>query len=179
METAEQYLLSRDDVTAFRMAQRVAFVVRDDGTAYMRASLRESWTDETRIFTVREQRLFPATHDLGGRDRKVPCAQRVCDYHPNRPLHDERARYDCFYYDQFARQNDEWLTIAGAMRPGDQIQLEWTAGNDSPVMNAVGYHRDELRLKLANADGGNIRFFLVAVQVGPDNTARMVRQAYA
>jgi hypothetical protein len=171
--------LTPEDVAALRMADGVSFHVHD-GTAHIRASLdtNKRFSGEPRILTAREQRTFHETHEItGDRGRKIICDYRVSDHSRERPTD---AVYACFHYEMFARDR-EWQTIARSMHAGDHVRLDWTAGNDSPVMNAAGYHRDELRLVLAEPQPEGKprpkpRTFLVAVYVGPDNTARMVRR---
>lgn len=175
--TTDTVALTADDITALRAADGVSFHV-NDGAAYLMAGLNERYSSEPRIYSAKEQRVFPASRDYSTeRNRKVMCGLgfRVQNFHPSRPLYDGTVRYACFSYEMFAQSSGEWRTIARAMRPGDQVRLDWMAGNDSPVMNDAGYHRDELRLILAGPDGKNVRTFLVDVYVGPDNTARMVR----
>jgi len=63
-------------------------------------------------------------------------------------------------------------TLLRAMRTGQQFTLKWTRGNQSPVLDAAGLVRDELRVRVGT-DDKPAQEFLVAVQVGLDNTARM------
>lgn len=72
--------------------------------------------------------------------------------------------------------NDTLATLVDAMAVGSTLRLEWTRGNDNENNRQVGWVRDELRLVVTGAKG-KTQSFLVDVQVGPDNTARMVKIA--
>lgn len=164
--------LTRDDIAAMRLADGVSFSV-NKGAAYIRTSLDDKYSDESRIYTAREQRLFPEVREIiGGRERRFFCDYRVEYYGPK---YAPDAPYACCAVEMFARQSGAWRTIARLARPGDRVRLDWTGGNDSDNMRDVGYHRDELRLILVGPNGRDRLAFLAAVSVGPNNTARMVR----
>jgi hypothetical protein len=74
------------------------------------------------------------------------------------------------------RYNPVLDTLVEAMAPGSMLRLEWTRGNDNENNRQVGWVRDELRMVVISAKG-KVSTFLVDVQVGPDNTARMVKRA--
>lgn len=67
-------------------------------------------------------------------------------------------------------------TLVDAMALGSTLRLEWTRGNDNENNRQVGWVRDELRL-VVTSPKGKVSTHLVDVQVGPDNTARMVKRA--
>lgn len=75
-----------------------------------------------------------------------------------------------------AAYNATLATLIDAMAVGSTLRLEWTRGNDNENNRQVGWVRDELHLVVTSAKG-KASTFLVDVQVGPDNTARMVKTA--
>jgi hypothetical protein len=164
----ETISLSADDVAALRMADSVSFSVYE-GEAYIVAYLNKRFSPNP-IFSVKEQKLFEADdHDFRERSRKIICdSHRVINYQP----HDSDAQYRCHHYDQF--RNAEWVTAANALRVGEQLTLEWVAGNDPIERKEGDWHRDELRL-VAGKRVGKSRTWLIDVYVGPDNLNRMVR----
>lgn len=81
--------------------------------------------------------------------------------------------YSCFAM-LISRFDPDWQTIARTITPGCTLSLRWTAHNQSPVLDDAGLVRDEVRIRVEKPNG-KAHQFLVAVQVGPDNSARMVR----
>lgn len=164
--------LTTDDVTALRMADGVSYHVYE-GEAYLSASLDGGYSDNPRIFTAKEQKLFAADGRgiPGQRNRKIRCEYRVTNYgsHPDDP------NYTCFHYEMFARSNPEWQTAARALRAGDALLMQWTAHNDNDNNRSIGWCTDELRLFAIGQEGRNPRAWFIDKHTGPDNTARMVR----
>lgn len=71
-----------------------------------------------------------------------------------------------------------WHTIIGLLRAGDRLRLSWRASNNNENHRRVGFHADELRLRVGREAGrkGPHRWeFKLVQQTGPDNSARMVR----
>jgi len=66
-------------------------------------------------------------------------------------------------------------TLVRQLREGSAFALVWTRGNQSPVLDDAGMVRDELRIRITR--GAKSETFIVAIEVGKDNTARMIRGA--
>lgn len=79
------------------------------------------------------------------------------------------------YHMEMYRPDQTMVTLINRMRAGDTLRLEWTANNDNPLNREIGWHRDELRLRIIHANGKE-ELYLVEARVGPDNTARMIRR---
>jgi hypothetical protein len=90
-----------------------------------------------------------------------------------------REQHAAFYMVSGAQYSDTLLTLLRKIRPGDQLTLRWTAANDNQNDEAVGWHRDELRLIVQRDQQKRADVYLVAAQHGPDNTARMVRRVWS
>lgn len=71
--------------------------------------------------------------------------------------------------------NDRLATLVDALAIGSTVRLAWVRGNDNENNRSIGWVRDELSLIVTSAKG-KVSTFLVDVQVGPDNTARMVKR---
>lgn len=99
-------------------------------------------------------------------DHVLPVSVRVTTYHgTSRSAH---------YSVMFPQSSDEqWRAVVAMLRVGDEVSLRFVAANDSDNDRNVGWHRDECYLVVER--GANKWSFLIGVQVGPDNTARMVQ----
>jgi hypothetical protein len=97
-------------------------------------------------------------------DRVVECdlAARISSY-----VGTAQSAYCPIYSD------GAWSTIVSLLRVGDELGLRFVGANDSENMRSVRYHRDECYLIVKR--GEKHMTFLVDVQVGPNNTARMVQ----
>lgn len=165
--------LTADDLAALRMAHGIVCQSTRDGHAIRAIIDRSRFTPGPVVYTAREQRLFTETSDIGrDRERTILCDARLIAYGDGDARH-ATDTYDAFHYDQFARSS-EWPSIAGAMRVGDALTLVWTASNNSDVTRGAGFVRDELRVSFGR-HGRPARTFLIDVQVGPRNSARMVK----
>jgi hypothetical protein len=74
------------------------------------------------------------------------------------------------------RFNDDLRTLIGRLGIGDTVTLAWTRGNNNENNRGIGWSRDELRLIIAKPKG-KTESYLVDVNVGPDNSARMITLA--
>lgn len=72
--------------------------------------------------------------------------------------------------------NDTMRTVLDRITIGSELSLLWVAGNNNQNIDRVGFHKDELRLRITK--GKRIETYLLAVSVGPDNTARMIRRIH-
>lgn len=87
---------------------------------------------------------------------------------------DKACVYAFEYIGTGAPYNEDWIGITGAIRPGDDLCLGWTADAASnEYMDRAGLHGDTLRLSVKR---GAKRFaFVVRTSTCPDNSARMIR----
>ena len=72
------------------------------------------------------------------------------------------------------RNRNTWPTLVDAMAVGATVTLDWTMGNDNDNTRGVGWRRDELHMTVTPAKG-KPRTYLIAVEVGPVNSASMMR----
>lgn len=163
--------LFTEDIAALRAAESVQFRRDFDGEGSVRAELTGTWDAESpRIFTAREQRLFPhTTAATGGRYRKLTAMPQVRGVDGGKI--EAVCRYDLRHVNGSRR--NEWQTILRALRVGDLLGLWWVAGNDYPLITEAGLHRDELRLLLHRERNSPV--FLIDAVVGADDSARMIQ----
>jgi len=172
--TAVDTALSADDVTALRIADSVTLHHGPPNTSYVatciRAHMRGGYSGAPRIWTAKEQRLFPT---VGGAEtdrlREVtPERSTVSGYDWPAGTYPNVQAFHMLHH-----STAEWQTIAGLMRAGDTLRVSWTADNNCEAIERVGFHADELRVAIHR--NGRVMSFLVTRSVGPDNTARMIR----
>ena len=163
--------LTKDDLKAMRKAETVHFHTHQ-GRSWLVVELQNYGL--TRVYTAAEQILFPDVRKYGAdRSREIPVStQRLEDYSGREGDYHAFASY-C--------PREVWATIVAALRPGDVLGFHWVASNNSDNMTRVGYHHDQLRLIASDTHGDrkNNRTWIVADQVGPDNSARMVQREWA
>lgn len=166
--------LTRDDIAALKRADNVTFHTYR-GEAHMRAHL-ETYGTEHRIYTAREQLLFPLSNStLRGRYRDVHTEHSGMGYLEEGGLawtSDNTPHYSAFnaFVDRHV-----WGTIVGSMRVGDVVTLISVAGNGNGYLKEAGLFKDDFRIELSR-DGKNPRTFLANTSVCADNSARMVKR---
>jgi len=179
--TNQAMALTADDIAAFKLADSVTFH-HYEGRSFIRAHLDN--TSGERIFTAREQRLFQSERDSNDRHREITCDVTMYGYSQNgfESWNLESAPgASAFHYGFAAKYDKPWQTIAGLLRAGDRLRLEWVADNNNDNVRGVGFHCDELRLivvrtnKRTDASHDTMTFRIVT-QVGPDNSARLIRR---
>jgi hypothetical protein len=148
--------ITAQDKRALRNADKITFNLHG-GVAMIRAHrdgehTASGFDDEHRIYT-----------DVS-----------VADYDPRRGDPTMEA-YSCYHWIGWPKHDHTTQSLLSRIAVGDTLKLEWTAGNDNDNYRSVGFHRDELRLVIGHKNG-KAEKYLVAVSVGPDNTARMVRR---
>lgn len=168
-------VLSIEDVAALRLAQSVTFH-HYQGRAFIRAYTRPSGHPAT--LTRREQILFPEVATIPGeRQREITVSGSIGGYTDSGGMwHVDRedTQATAFYMVHSARFVPTWVTIASLLTAGESVSLGWVADNNSENLRNVGFHADELRLTATK--GKRKRVFGIADQVGPDNSARMIRR---
>lgn len=84
--------------------------------------------------------------------------------------------YSGFHMEHSSQYSLQVRTLLHRIRIGDTLQLRWTRSNNNDNNRRIGWERDELYLGIHHTKGRDEEY-LVAVSVGPDNTARMVRRS--
>ncbi len=108
----------------------------------------------------------------------IHCSASVLDYSAEGSTVREPADYQGFHMEHSGvKYNDDLRSIVSRIAVGDSVRLAWQV-NSSGNLRESGWVRDELRLVLTN-DKGKHETYIVDVQVGPDNTARMIKYAPA
>jgi hypothetical protein len=168
-------VLSTEDVAALRMARAVTFH-HYQGCAFIRAYAEPSGHPAT--FTRRQQVLFPEQSNIPGeRCREITVTGSIGGYTNDGggwSVDRDDTRAAAFYMVHAAQFAPTWATIAALLSPGEAVALEWIADNNTEILQNAGLHSDELRLTATK--GKRKRVFGVATQVGPDNSARMIRR---
>ena len=153
MDTITEHVLTARDTRALRHADSLCFDHNADGTGAIRAIVRAD----------RSSTGFEQVHT-------IPVVSRVDNYSRgfDGPV---TACYVLMYvtYDPMDQ------TLIRHMRAGKRVHLHWTAGNASPVLDNADLVRDELRIRIG--DDKRADTYLLAVSVGRDNSARMIRRA--
>lgn len=167
--------ITADDVAALRKAEAVTLHFSVHGS-FLRAYLRS----HTGTFSRSEQIIFPqagitpservrtilCTSSASG--HTVPGITESWSYQPG----SDRTVPACFYtmYDDETRRS-----IAATLRTGDTLHLSWTADNNNDAVRTASLHVDMVHLRV-NPNTPKARKYLIGYQVGPDNSARMVRR---
>ena len=173
----ETLTLTAEDVKAIRAADTVAFRIHE-GRTTLEASLDRGWSEEPRIYTANQQRLFPMPDEaLGGLLRVIDVAGSVRGYNDE----GDRALYHfdtikAFEMIHSAKYSEVWQSIASLLRAGDKVRLVFDAdGHSNQITKAKGLHVDTLYLEIMRPSGQRL-VFQVSSRTGYDNTARMIRR---
>lgn len=141
--------ITADDVKALRNATMVAFDHMRNGEHRLRAIIEK----RDGAFETRGELHVRAQSHI----------QRYSD----------PTEYDNAYaLIQSAQFNDEWRTVAKALRAGDVLSMEWRANSNTYVRDA-GLNLDELVLHVYR-DGKRAGTYMLVVSVCPNNSARMI-----
>ena len=160
--------LTREDIAAMRAAEGVHFHTHA-GRSWIALDLNKHGGRD-RIYTVREQTLFPDRDKYAGdrsRDVEVPRV-RLEDYSG------ATGDYDGFYSEY---RMDVWRTIAGALKVGDVLEFYWIRDNNNEILTNAGLHCDELLMRAGQPDKP-ARVWKLATEVRQDNSARMVTRGH-
>lgn len=175
--------LTADDVASLRKADSVTFHYFR-GAGVIHTHLRGGYTGSLRIFTARQQRLFPDTDSYSAdRKREIAVRSTLFGYADGGEtgwrLSDGNDSGPCnpsaFYMIHSGQYNLEWSTIANLIHAGDVLQLVWAADNNTGYARDNGLHFDELVIKIQR-NGKIVHTFRVAYSVTPDNSARMIQR---
>lgn len=169
--------LTREDLAALRAADNLTFHHYRDGDSQPRHMIRAylRGTFGQRIWTAREQRLFPELSLTDERMRTVAVKSVASGYERdgNGGLWSGEPQVRAFashYIDNTIR------TVLALLRTGDELTLQWRADNNTDNHRSVGFHADELWLSAWSDSPARDLTFHIAHSVGPDNTARMIRR---
>jgi hypothetical protein len=169
--------LTGEDLAALRLADRVCFY-HHAGQNYMLAYLDGGHSASPRIFTGREQRVFPGVDAHNpDRQRRIDCTGSVYGYPPedNQPNWDHLSNPHVICYEPGAAASylDTWATLARLLKPSDRLLLRWTADISQGLLQDHGLHRDTLHL-VVKRDEQKLTF-LLADRVSANHQARMIR----
>jgi hypothetical protein len=174
MTTTTVLPLSRDDITAMRSADDISFH-QYDGEAFIRAHLRGH--GEQRIFTVREQKLFTTADHSSERLRHIPVQSSAFGYGYNTSGTGGWNSTNNPGYSAFAMTStigNVLRTILVLLKVDDILTLNWVADNNTEVIREANLHTDQLEIRVTRGD--KFYVFLVKVQTGKDNSARMIKR---
>jgi hypothetical protein len=163
-------LLYISDVQALRRAEAVVFHA-SDGIGLIDADLTDLAGNQPRIYTAKEQQLFPDAADRDRR-RRIDVAADIAGYDGHRRWHDHRLPgATALATVSGAQFDDVWRSVAAFLRVGDIVRLHWRADNNTDQLIARGLHRDELSILVRR---GRRRWtFLLDVSIRPQDT-RMI-----
>lgn len=173
--------LTRDDIAAFRISTDWSLHLGPTVGSFIRLYVDgEASKGPVPVYTTRQQVLFADESPLPDRRaRVIPVNATVYGYGDG--LGDEgwvwspsrdTAVPECF---SSRNRRDARATLARALREGDVLSLRWIADNNTDNIRAVGYHADEVSL-VATLAGKPTNVWAIDHQIGPDNSARMIRR---
>jgi hypothetical protein len=168
-------LLYISDVQALKAADAVAFHTGGDA-AWIHACLSGALFGEPRIYTARQQRLFPDA-DCRDRRRRITVAGEISGFDTHGHWHEHHLPdATAFTAIECAQVHDVWRSIAAFLRVGDVLWLHWRADNRADALTATDLYRDELSIDVQR---GQRRWrFLLDVQIRP-TPVRMISAASA
>lgn len=157
--------MERNDIQALKHADAVTFHHLYDGSSEIRAHAQLHGD----VWSARDQRLFPETSSHDERMRAIKVESRIRRYEG------ASSSPTAFHMIHSARV-PMFQTIVSTLREGDKLTLKWVASNNNQNVRDIGWQRDELYL-VVTREGKKTRemTYLITVEVGPDNTARMVK----
>ena len=174
--TAEQEnprgLLSISDVQALRRADTVSLSAADGG-GVIDATLTAGAGVRPRIYTAKEQALFPDT--CGPDRRRIEVAADIAGFDTAGRWHDHQLPGATAATTIGGAQLAEvWRSTAAFLRVGDVVRLRWHADVTTDQLTSRGLHRDDLLIEIRR--GARLWTFLLSVAVRPPD-ARLVTAA--
>jgi len=106
--------------------------------------------------------------------RVVACSAKFVDYSDRKVFSSALDTFTGFEMFHTPNYNEEWTTIIGLLREGDELTLVWTRdGFTCQNHKDAALHGD--RLSLAVQRGEKTMRFHLETRVCPDNSARMIK----
>jgi hypothetical protein len=118
--------------------------------------------------------ILDAEHSATGYEQRhiIPCELSSIRNYGS----DDDGPFTASHVMMYARTSAEAHTLTRQiLRTGTRVALQWTRSNQSPVLTDAGVVRDELRIRVQARGASQAFTYLVAVLVGKDNSARMIR----
>jgi hypothetical protein len=166
-------LLYPSDVHALRAADTVTFHT-SDARACIDACLSSAAFTEPRLYTARQQRLFPDGDRLDRR-RRITVAADIAGFDTGHRWHEHHLPgAAALAVIDAGGLHEVWRSITSLLRPDDVLRLHWRADATTDALPDPHLHRDELRLSVTR--GPRQWMFLLDVQVRPE-PARMITVA--
>jgi hypothetical protein len=169
--------LTRDDITAMRMADDVSLHLYGITGSIIRAYVQGR--GEPIIYSESQQRLYPeATNFHDRRARDIATEGSVTGYGEAGSFgfawntRSTEPGPSCFYS---VHDRDVWTTITQTLRVGDELHVHWRADNNTDTIRQANLHADEVRL-IVRHEGKPNATYRVGNAITPDNSARMVRR---
>jgi hypothetical protein len=157
-------LLFISDVQALRQAEAVTFQA-SNGVGVIDAWLTTVVGDPLRVYTAKQQQLFPVTAGHG-RHRRIEVAADIAGYDSRRVWHDHWLPHTAAVWPLGGAQLEElWRSVAAFLRVGDVLRLRWLADTTISQLASVGLHRDDLCVEVRR--GKRLWTFLLHVAVRP------------
>lgn len=170
-------MISKDDIAALKIAESVSFYYHEkQGTIVAR--LEKPFSDVNRIYTAREQRLFPET-DESWRMRTILVDTSMYGYTDDGSTNWSIANGDHPTATGYAsitapRSALEWHTTVSMLKEGDILTLSWIADNNSETIRQARLHVDRVSLYVKRGDK-KLQFHLQTA-ITYDNSARMIKR---
>ncbi len=165
-------LLSLSDVQALRAADTVTFHTTDGGS-FIDACLSSAAFAHPRIYTTRQQQMFPDGDRLDRR-RRIAVPGDIAGFDDARRWHEHdlpgAAALSVF---EVAQLDEVWRSVTALLRPSDVLRLHWRADDPTDALGDPALHRDELRLGVTR--GRRRWLFLLAVRVLPEPVRMVTR----
>jgi hypothetical protein len=165
-------LLYPSDVQALRAADTVTFHTTAGG-AWIEACLSSAAFAQPRIYTTRQQHLFPDGDRLDRR-RRIAVGGDIAGFDAQRRWHEhhlpDAAALTTIHA---AHLHEVWRSITALLRPSDVIRLQWRADDPTDAPGDRALHRDELRLGVTR--GTRRSLFLLDVRVLPEPVRMVTR----
>lgn len=173
--------LTRDDIAAFRASTEWSLHLGPSQGSFIRLYMRgDERKGPVPIYTARQQVLFPdASQFMHSRVRDIVVTATAYGFGSGGVggwswrADASGPAPECF---ATPSQKPFLDTISRALREGDLLELHWVADNNSDNIRRVNYHADEAILWARHPTKPKNEWPLVH-QVGPDNSARMIRRS--
>ena len=167
-------LLCPSDVQALRAADTVTFHTSDTG-GFIDASISSAAFATPRIYTRRQQQLFPDGDRLDRR-RRITVGGDIAGFDQARRWHEHHLpAATATTTVHAAHLHEVWRSITALLRPADVIELRWRADDRTDPLSDPVLHRDELRLGVTRGSRGWL--FLLDVRVRPEPARMVTRHA--